>query len=293
MAAHRRSQLTSSPCKWLLVFGALFAATALAEPPVTPQVQQTPLQVVQQMIDNENAAAAHPERYEYISNERSARTGGHLWTERVVETSPGRVRFLLAVDGVPLQPDRLQQERARMENLRKHPEIFIKHEQNTRAEEKRARDMLEALPHDFLFENVVLENGLWKMTFRPNPNYQPTGIEERILHNMAGKLVIDAQQQRLVRMEFHLTQDVPIGFGLLANVQTGTNFISEREQIDGRWHTMHVATIVHAKAVVFKNVDLNLDLHRASFQPLDRDLSVAEAADLLLHAPPTTLTASN
>jgi hypothetical protein len=293
MTAHRLSQLVSLSCMRLLAFGALFAVTASAEPPATPQIPQTPLQVVQQMIDNENAAAAHPERYQYISNERSARTGGHLWTERVVETPPGRMRFLLAVDGIPLPPDRLQQERARMENLRKHPEIFIKHEQNTRADEKRARDMLEALPHDFLFENVVFENGLWRMTFRPNPGYQPTGIEERILHNMAGRLVIDAQQLRLVRMEFHLTQDVPIGFGLLANVQTGTNFISDREQIDGRWHTMHVATVVHAKAMVFKSVDLNLDLHRSAFQSLDRDLSVPEAAELLLHAPPTTLTASN
>jgi hypothetical protein len=245
------------------------------------------------MIDNEDAAAAHPDRYEYISNERSARTGGHLWTERVVETLPGRMRFLLAVDGIPLPPERLQQERARVENLDKHPEIFIKHEQNTRAEEKRARDLLEVLPHDFLFEDVVLDHGLWKMNFRPDPNYQPSGIEERILHNMVGKLVIDAQQLRLVRMEFHLVQDVPIGFGLLANVQTGTNFVSDREQIDGRWHTMHVATVVHAKAVIFKNVDLNLDLHRSAFQPLDRDLTVSEAAEQLLHAPTTTLTASN
>ena len=293
MTAHRLWLLLSSSSRRLWIAGLLCGLTAAAETPATPSVQQTPLQVVRQMIDNENAAAAHPDRYEYISNERSARTGGHLWTERVVETPPGRMRFLLAVDGIPLPPERLQQERARIENLHTHPEIFIKHEQNTRAEEKRARDLLEALPHDFLFEDVVLDHGLWKMSFRPNPNYQPTGIEERILHNMAGKLVIDAQQLRLVRMEFHLTQDVPIGFGLLANVQTGTNFISDREQIDGRWHTMHVATVVHAKAVIFKNVDLNLDLHRSAFQPLDRDLTVSEAAELLLRAPTTTLTASN
>src|SRR5580698_5858168 len=115
MTAHRLSQLASLSCTRLLAFGALFAITASAETSATPQVQQTPLQVVQQMIDNENAAAAHPERYEYISNERSARTGGHLWTERVVETPPGRMRFLLAVDGIPLPPERLQQERARIE----------------------------------------------------------------------------------------------------------------------------------------------------------------------------------
>jgi hypothetical protein len=77
-------------------------------------------------------------------------------------------------------------------------------------------------------------------------------------------------------------------------VQPGTNFISDREQIDGRWHTMHVATVVHAKAVIFKTVDLNIDLHRSQFQPLDHDVSVPEAAEMLLRSPATAmLTASN
>ncbi|QMV18722.1 hypothetical protein GOB94_08535 [Granulicella sp. 5B5] len=277
---------------WMLLL--LLAAAAPAETPATPQALQTPQQVVLAMIDNENAAAAHPDRYEYVSNERSGRTGGHLWTERVVETPPGRMRLLLAIDGKPLSPERMQQERARLENLRTHPAVFIKHEQNTRAEEKRARDMLEVLPRDFLFDHVVLQDGLWHMDFHPNPNYTPSGVQERILHNMAGKLVIDASQLRLVRMEFHLVQDVPIGFGLLADVQPGTNFISDREQIDGRWHTMHVATVVHAKAVIFKTVDLNIDLHRSQFQPLDHDVSVPEAAEMLLHSPTSAmLTASN
>lgn len=275
------------------IVGILAAGAAMAETSAVPQAPQKPQQIVLAMINNENAAAAHPDRYEYTSNERSGRTGGHLWTERVVETAPGRMRLLIAVDGRPLSPERTQQERARLQNLHDHPDLFIRHEQNTRAEEKRAREMLDVLPHDFLFDNVVLANGLWSMDFRPDPDYTPSGLEERILHNMAGRLVIDARQLRLVRMEFHLTQDVPIGFGLLADVKPGTSFVSDRQQIDGRWHTMHVATVVRAKAVIFKTVDLNIDLHRSQFQPLDRELSVPEAAELLLRSPATMLTASN
>ena len=55
--------------------------------------------------------------------------------------------------------------------------------------------------------------------------------------------------------------------------------------IDGHWHAMHVATEVRAKAVMFKTVDLNLDLYRSEFQPLDHELTVPEAAALLLRSP--------
>ncbi len=261
---------------------AALAVAARADGPTTPMAPQKPQDVIVAMIDNENAASERHERWEYISNERSGRTNGHLWTERVVETAPGRLRLLLGVDGSPLTPRQMEQERARLEAIREHPETFIKHEQSTRAEEKRAREMMEVLPHDFLFENVVLDHGIWHMSFRPNPGYTPSGIEEHVLHNMAGTLAIDAHDLRLIHMDFHLVQEVPIGFGLLGDVHKGTNFISDRQQIDGRWHTMHVATQVHAKALLFKNVDLNVDLYRSEFQPLDHELSVPEAAALLL-----------
>jgi hypothetical protein len=255
---------------------------ARADGPATPQQPLKPQDVIQAMIDNENSASARHERWEYISNERSGRTNGHLWTERVVETAPGRLRLLLGVDGRPLTPQETEQERARLEAIREHPETFIKHEQNTRAEEKRARQMMEVLPHDFVFEDVVLDHGVWHMTFRPNPGYSPSGIEERVLHNMAGTLAIDAHDLRLVHMDFHVVQEVSIGFGLLGDIHKGTNFISDRQEIEGHWHTMHVATQVHAKALLFKSVDLNVDLYRTEFQPLDRELSVPEAAALLL-----------
>ena len=244
---------------------------------------QTPLQLVKVMIANEREAANDHERYEYISNERSDRTGGHLWAERVVETYAGRVRLLLSEDGKPLSTERSQQERERLTHIEEHPEEFIHHEQGVRNEEKRAREMLDALPQDFTFDNVVLKDGVWYMDFHPNPQYSPSGLEERVLHNMAGRLAIDAHALRLIHLEFHLVQEVDIGFGLLATVHTGTTFISDRQFIDGRWHTLHVATQVHGKAVLFKRIDYNLDLKRAEFTVLDQNITVPQAAALLLH----------
>jgi hypothetical protein len=52
--------------------------------------------------------------------------------------------------------------------------------------------------------------------------------------------------------------------------------------VDGHWHTMHVSTQVRAKAVFFKTVDLNVELTRSDFHLMDHDVSVPEAARMLL-----------
>ena len=50
--------------------------------------------IVDTMLAHEGDPAEHRINYMYLSEERSERTGGHLWTERVVETTSGKVRLL-------------------------------------------------------------------------------------------------------------------------------------------------------------------------------------------------------
>lgn len=80
-------------------------------------------QVVDTMLAHENDPAEHRNRYMYLSEERSDRTSGHLWRERVVETSLGKVRLLLAEDGRPLSAERAAVERAKLADIIAHPEI--------------------------------------------------------------------------------------------------------------------------------------------------------------------------
>jgi len=245
------------------------------------QTPPTPQSIIEATISNENAAAARHDHYLYVTYERSDRTGGHLWEERVVDTDDGRLRLLLAEDGKPISAERHMQEIDRLNAIAADPAAFARRQSSVLNDEKRARELLEELPHDFLFDNVVLENGTWRMNFRPNPGYTPSGIEERVLHNMAGRLVIDAREMRLIHMDFHLTQDVSIGFGLLANIHAGTNFISDHQFADGHWHTVHIATEVHARAMLIKSLNLNLDLVRTDFVSLDRNLTIPQAVALL------------
>lgn len=240
----------------------------------------TPLQVVSEMIVHEDDTAAHRDQYEFLSRERSERTGEHVWTERVVETSFGRVRFLLDVDGKPLMPDQESVERGRLAAIVADPEAFLARERAQKDDEARARIMLDLLPKAFLFDNVRLQNGVWTMDFRPNPAYSSHGIEERVLAAMSGTVSIDAAQERLLHIEGRLPKDVSIGFGLLATVKAGSHFGSDRAEMDGHWRTLHVVTDIQGKAVLFKSVGRNAEVTRSEFHYLQPGMTVAQAVAL-------------
>ena len=78
------------------------------------------------MVVHEDYEAAHRTHYMYLSKERSDRTGGHLWTEKVVETTDGKLRMLVAEDDVPLSDDRMAAEKARLAEIAAKPGEFQK-----------------------------------------------------------------------------------------------------------------------------------------------------------------------
>jgi hypothetical protein len=246
-------------------------------------VPLTPEALVQAMVAHEDDESAHRDRYEFLSNERSERTGGHLWTERVVETASGRVRFLVAEDGQPLSAERQQQEVARLAAIVAEPDAFVRREQAQKSDEAQARKMLDLLPRAFMFDNVRLEGGVWRMDFHPNPGYSPSGIQERVLCGMSGWVAIDEHDQRLRHIEGSLPRDISIGFGLLATIKAGSRFSSDRAAMDGHWRTVRVATDIRGKAALFKSVAKSSEISRSEFRYLNAGTSIPEAVALVEH----------
>jgi hypothetical protein len=247
---------------------------------VGARAQGSAKDVVNQMLAQERDAAAHKDNFVYVSNERSERTGGKLWTERVVETPYGRVRFLLAEDSKPISPERVKQERGRLANDATHPEAFQKREQAEKDDEAHAREMLDLIPKGFILENMKEQNEDWRIDFRPDPKYSPSGIEEHVLHGMSGWLLINQRTLRLHHIEGRLPQDVSIGFGLL-NVKAGSNFETTKAAFDGQWRTVRVISDIRGKAALFKSISKNKDVARGEFKRVVNNLTVAQAVELV------------
>lgn len=238
-------------------------------------------QMVQTMVQREVAAESHRQRYMYLSSERSERTGGHLWAERVVETSLGRVRLLLREDGQPLSEERSRAERSRLSEDAAQPEAFKARGRAEKDEEAHARQMLELLGKGFVLENVRAEGEDWRIDFRPDANYSPTGVEERVLHGMSGWMLIDGRSLRMHHIEGRLPEDVRIGYGLLATVRKGSHFSSTKAQVEGQWRTVRIVSDFEGKAAIFKTIAKNVDLTRSGFVPVDMNLTVAQAVQMV------------
>jgi len=244
--------------------------------------EPSPKDVVNTMLAHENEAERHRDHYLYLSNERSERSGGHLWTERVAETNAGKIRMLIAEDGQPLRGDRLAAERARLTEIAANPDEFQRRSQAMKNDEKHAKEMLTLLPKAFIFENARREGGFLRIDFRPNPDYAPQSMEERVLHGMTGSLYVDQSVMRLHRIEGRLPADVNIGFGLVATIKAGSNFGTTRQVVHGsEWKTQTLDTDINGRAIFFKSIGKKEHAEHSDFKLLPIDITVAQAVETL------------
>ena len=259
------------------------SAACLLSPSLLPaQVSKSANDLVAKMLVQEDYEANHRGHYMYLSNERSDRTNGHLWTEKVVETSSGKLRMLIAEDGQPLNGDRLAAEKARLAQVEAHPDAFERQEQALKNDEQHAKEMLNLLSKAFLFENERREGDYVRIDFKPDPNYAPQSMEERVMHGMSGSMLVDPRVARLHMLEGRLPQDVSIGFGLLATVHAGSNFSTKRDSVAGNeWKTVAIDTNIEGKALFFRSIGKKEHAEHADFKPVAMDLTLPQALEML------------
>src|SRR5258708_23637103 len=102
-------------------------ALAVALLAISARPQET--NPVQKMAANEVAERQQRSHFFYVSEERSDRTGGHLWKENAVEVNDGPLRRLIAIDNKPLTPAEAEAEQRRIDYLVAHPDEFRRQNQ--------------------------------------------------------------------------------------------------------------------------------------------------------------------
>jgi hypothetical protein len=269
------------PARLRLLTPALLLVTLAS----TLSAQQDAPSLIATLVQHEDEASHHRGRYTYTSEERSDRTGGHLWVERVAETDWGKVRYLVAEDGQPLAGERLAAERARVEKEGADPEAFRRSEAARADDEQHARQMITLLPKAFLFDPPLPESDAgadsFRVRFRPNPDYAPQSLEERILHGMSGSVLIDQKTIRLHGIDGRLPEDVTVGFGL-ATIKAGSNFSTLREHVgDSDWKTQTLHTEINGRALLLKTLAKKQDAKHYGFKRIPDGTSVADAVAMV------------
>jgi len=214
------------------------------------------------------------------------RTGKQTLTQLQVETKDGPLYRLLLVDGATLDAGQRKQDDARIGRLMKDPKPLQKLKQAQADDELKLQKLMSLMPRAFVYDYDGVEENLLRIKFRPNPDYDPPDYEGRIVHSMAGTILVDTQRKRLARVTGHLVTRVEFGYGLLGRIDSGTLELERVEVGPQLWKTAFVNIHFSGRVALFKTISREQYERRSDFQVVSSDLSLAEAKDLLVSRVP-------
>lgn len=235
---------------------------------------------------------SHPMRYRLRKQSPRLAT-----TKLIVETKDGDVARLIAVNDSPLGPQDEQNEQNRLEALLNDPAQQRHRQQREQGDTERARKVMRALPDAFLYSYAGIadtpQGPSYRLSFQPNPNFDPEDLEAQVLKGMAGELWIDVAQQRVTRLECKRLHDVDYGFGLLGKLDKGGTLLLEQADVgDHQWRTTRMVLVMNAR-VLFKTVKLDTTLELSQYSSVTPGLSYQEAIKLLQAHPAASETFSH
>lgn len=271
----------------LLAALSLAAICGSAQTPAPTQQDPAALAIIQQVGEHELAAYRHHGYYSFLNAERSDRTNQHLWLEAVVETPQGKFRRLLREDGQPLAPQRRQQEDARIAAEAADPAKLEADSHAREQDEQHAQSMFNYPPQMFVYAREGESDGLLKISFRPNPAFQPSTYEQRVLHAMAGSVLIEPGALRLRQLDARITEDVKFGWGIIGEILPGGNMHLVRVHTTGDDYKPTLLDInMQGHLLFFHTLSRTQHLTHRNFAPLPPNLSVSEAGKMALAVTP-------
>jgi hypothetical protein len=207
-------------------------------------------------------------------------------TKLIVETKDGDVARLVAINDSPLSLADQQNEESRLQGLLNDPNLQRHRQEREQGDTERARKVMRALPDAFLytFSGVVgtPEGESYRLSFQPNPKFDPQDLESQVLKGMAGEMWIDVAQKRVTRLEGKRIHDVDYGWGILGKLDQGGTLLLEQSEVGNhQWRTTHMVLVMNAR-VLLKIIKLDTTLELSQFTPVDTGMNYKDAIQLLL-----------
>ena len=256
------------------------AAETVSVPGQTPAANEAPTagELVSAVIANELSDREQLRKWICMIEKRA---GKQTLTEVQVETKDGPLFRVLAIDGTALSGDQRQQDDARIDRLMKDPRLLLKLKQAEDEDEVKLQKLMSLMPQAFVYEYDGAEENLVRVKFRPRPDHVPPTYEARVIHSLAGTILIDAEHKRLARVTGQLMNRVEFGYGLLGRVDSGTVELGRVEVGPLQWKTAFINIHFSGRAVLFKTINKEQYERRSDFRAVSSDLNLADAKDML------------
>jgi len=210
------------------------------------------------------------------------RAGKEILTEEQVETRDGPLFRLLAIDGTALTPGQREEDDARIGRLMKDPSSLQKLKQAQGEDELKLQKLLNLMPNAFLYDYDGAEENLVRVKFWPNPEYTAPTYEARVIHSLAGAILIDPERKRMRKIACRLVNRVEFGYGLLGRIDNGTVELERVEVGTLQWKTAFINIHFSGRVAFFKAISKDQYERRSDFREVASDLSLSDGKELLL-----------
>jgi hypothetical protein len=268
----------------------LLAVCSFAGQAPSDSIHPDPAELMRKSVNNEISAAQDDTAHFLFRGIKTTPRGST--TRLYVETNEATAGLVIGYNGQSLSPDQRRDEEARVERFINDPEEMKKKREQERQNAERTLRIMRAMPDAFLFEYAGEETApegagqagesLVKLTFRPNPRYQPPSHVEEVLAGMQGYVLIDAERHRLARIDGTLFKEVGFGWGILGHLDRGGRFIVQQQEVgDNLWEISCMTLTFTGRILLFKRLDLNSTEVFSRFKRVPADLTFAQALDLL------------
>jgi hypothetical protein len=199
----------------------------------------------------------------------------------VVETEHGSVKRLISRNGRPLTEAEARVEEQRVQNFIHDPEKLARQKRDGVQDGKNAEELLRMLPEAFNWKLQSEDAEKITLHFEPNPKFSPPDMQGRVLGQMAGELVVDKGQNRIITISGRLTEDVTIGWGLLGRLHEGGTFRVERRQVvPDLWQITETHVHIEGKALFFKNIGQQQDEVQTDFTQVPGGTTLEQAVEM-------------
>ena len=242
--------------------------------------QGAPADLVRAVIRHEIQSQDPEASWKYLAQRE---VSGRRETREIVETSAGSIDRVVAVAGQPLTD---VEQRREVQRIRRITHSWYEQHRIVEARRREAdecRTFLQLIPEVFVFQENGRRDSLIDLRFQPNPSFQASSREAKVLHAMQGELWIDGNRQRLVGMSGQLIEEVKFGAGLLGHLEKGGQFQVRRTELaPDHWEIVDIKVNMRGKVFLFKNISVEQSESREKFERLPNKLTLPEAAGLLL-----------
>ena len=252
---------------------------------------QEPTELVRKAVDLEIAAAQdYSSPYTYVLRKES---NSGVAVRQMVETKDGLLlaRTITWNGKVPNAEDQAKEDK-RLERLITSGDERTKKAAEQKDDAQRALRILRALPTSSLYtldgRETIAGRDTIRLAFKPNPKFSPEAKETYLLKAAEGKMWIDAESNRMIRLDATITDSVNIGWGILGRIDKGGKLFLEQALVKGgQWRMTQLRIDASGKALIFKSIRIKQHQSGSNYEPI-KPVTVAEGVAMLKRAAQTT-----